>query len=470
LAGLPRPTREGAAAALRAALDDPDLNTRAWAAAGLLDLDHDALPAAAAVLLIAARTRDADAAQVAALVRGGTPAARLVVDYLDESDPNGRQAIIGCLGQFGDPALPALADGLRHPSPRVRAGVLRTIQYAGRSAKLRAGVVSRLRDPDPQVRVAAAAVLIAADPKRADVAVPVLAELAFDRSPSVRVEALAGLRQLGPAARPAVPALLRRVRSGDGGTRLGAAEALKAADPTTWRSFVPMFVGMLKSDSRRDRQRSITALRDTGPDARSALPALRERFADEDPTNRVLAAEAVYRIDPAAVADAVGCLIDVLKDPGLGGRTPYRQCRTAIRVLDRIGPPARAAAPALVELVRADPDAGFAPEAAVVAIRLDPEHAGEAYDFFRFHLSPGNPEADDQWLYAIGQLKKLARPLLPDLIAALGSKLATQRDGALDALAMLGPDARDALPALREMVKANKEARRAAEVIAAIEK
>jgi HEAT repeat protein len=470
LAGLSRPTRDVAATALRAALDDPDLGTRAWAAAGLLNLDRDALPVAAPVLLTAAGNRDADAAQVAALVRCGTPAARLIVDYLDEPDPNGRQGIAGCLNQFGDAALPAIADGLRHPSPRVRAAVLRTISYAGRAAKLRAGVVARLRDPDPQVRLAAAGVLVAADPKRADAAVPVLAGLAFERNPSVRVEALADLRQLGPAARPAVPALLRRLRSGAGDTRLGAAEALKAADPTTWRSFVPVFVRMLKSESRWDRLRSITALRDTGPDAGSALPALRERFADEDPLNRVLAAEAVYRIDPETVSDAVDCLISVLKDPGAGGRAPYRQRRAAIRVFDKIGPPARAAAPALVELVRADPGAGFAPEAAVVAIRLDPDHAGEAYDFFRFHLSPGNPDADEQWLYAIGQLKKLARPLLPDLIAALGSKHATQRDGALDALAVLGPDAREALPALREMVKANKEHRRAAEVIAAIEK
>lgn len=470
MAGLPRQTRDIATAAVRAGLDDPDLATRSWAAAALLDLDVTALPQAVPVLLTGARTRGFDGAQMGALVRCGTPAARLAVEYLDEPQANDRQAIIGCLGQFGDAALPALADGLHHSSPRVREAVLRTLIHANWGSKIRAGIVARLRDPDARVRLAAAAALVAADAKRADTAVPVLAELAFNPEQDVRVEALGGLKQLGPAARPAVPALLRRVRSGDTDTRLAAAEALKQADRTTWRSFVPVFVTALKSESQWVRQRAITDLRDTGPDARAALSALRERFTDADAMNRVLAAEAVYRIDPAAVADAVGCLIAIVRDPTPGGRAPHRHQRATIRVLDKIGPPARAAAPALVDLVRADPDSGFAPEAAVIAIRLDPDHADEVYDFFRFHLSPGNPEADEQWLYWIGQLKKQAGPLLPDLVGALGSKNGSQREGALDALIALGPDARDALPALRELAKSRKDLSRLAEVIAAIEK
>jgi HEAT repeat protein len=470
LNSLPGPTKDLVLAALRTAIDDPSLTTRYWVAAALLDVEPAALPQAGPVMLAAARNRDFHSAALAALVRRGTPAARLVVEYLDDSDSNCRQALIGCLSQFGDAVLPALADGLHDPSPRVREGVLTALRHGNRGSKMRAQIVGRLRDPDAHVRLAATETLIVLDQKRADMTVPVLAELTFDRDRDVRVNAASHLQQLGALARPAVSVLLRRIRSGDIATRLGAAEALKAADPTTWQSFVPVFVSALKSEIMWYRQRAITALRDAGPNARAALPALRERFADQDPMNRVLAAEAVHRIDPPAVADAVGCLIDVLKEPGPGGRAPHRQQRAALRALDKIGPPARAAAPVLLNLIREDPDSGLAPDAAVVAIRLDPEHADVVYDFFRYHLIPGNPEADEQWIYMIGQLKKLAGPLLSDLVAALGSKNGNQREAAFDTLATLGPDARDVLPAVREMAKGTKDTRRFAEVIAAIEK
>jgi HEAT repeat protein len=467
---LSQSARESAVAALQTALDDPSLSVRSWAAAALLDLDPASLPKAVPAILTAVRKHDAHGSQTAALVRAGMPAARLVVEYLNEPTSDDQQPAIACLAQFGDVALPALSNGLRHPGPRVREGVLRTLQYANRGAKLRTEVVARLRDPEARVRLAAAATLIAADVKRADVAVPVLAELAFDHDQKSRVEALIALRQFGPAARPAIPALLRRVRTGDFDTRLCAAEALKEADRSTWKTYVPVLIGALKSEMGWHRERAIIALRDTGQDARAALPALRDRFTDDDPRNRVLAAEAVYKISPDAVADVVACLIDVLKNPDRGGRSSFRLWRSSFRVLEKIGPAAKAAIPALVELIHADPDASVAPEAAALAIRLDPENADRLYDLFRIHLSPGNPDADEHWLYWVGLLKKLAKPLIPDMIAALGSKYTTQREGALDALVALGPDAKDALPALRELAKGSKDAKRIAEVIAAIEK
>ena len=68
---------------------------------------------------------------------------------------------------------------------------------------------------------------------------------------------------------------------------------------------------------------------------------------------RISAAEAVLHIDPGAVAEVVECLVGVLKDPGGGGRRPFRQWRAVIRNLEKIGPAAKTAVPALVELMRA---------------------------------------------------------------------------------------------------------------------
>jgi HEAT repeat protein len=467
---LPPDIRALTVATLRIAIDEPDASVRRWAAAALLDLDPTSVPKAVPILLSAAARDDIHGSQMAALVRAGQPAARIAVESLDEPNPNVRQSIIGCLSQFGDGVLPVLAAGLRNPNPQVREGVLRVLQYANRAKKMRAEVVARLRDPEPRVRLAAATTLVSVDPKRADVVVPTLTELAFDPSRTTQVEALSVLRQLGPVARPAVPALLQRVRSGSFECRFVAAECLKEADRSTWRSFVPVFVAGLKADERWFRQRAINALRDTGPDARAALPALRQCFRDEDPLNRVAAAEAVFKIDSAAVVDVVACLTELLKETPGTPRRLNRAWRLTFRALEKIGPPAKAAVPALVELIRNDPDSGLAPDAAVLAIRLDPDNSGEAYEMFRPHLSPGNPQADEQWIYAISRLKTLSKPLLTELVATVSSKNASQKEAAIDALMSLGTDAKDVLPALREIARATKNDRKLIDVIAAIEK
>jgi HEAT repeat protein len=463
-------TRDGVLPAMRAALDDPDLRTRSWAAAGLLDADPTAVDAAVPAILTAARKGESTLYEIASLLRSGPAGARVVVEFMDDPNRNVQRTFAGYLAQFGEPSLPVLADGLRHPSPRVRAGVVQAIRDSGRVAKFRPALNGRLADPDDQVRLRAADALTTVEPARAGAAVSVLSELVFSRDREVRAEALAALERLGPVARPAVPALLRRIQSGDLSTRLSAAEALKSADRTAWRSYVPVFIAALKSDTVWHRTRALNRLRDTGPDARAALPAVRPFFTAEDPMVRVQAAEAAFLIAPESVADAVTCLIGVLNDFPVGARRNYRHWRNVIRVLEKMGPAARPAVPALVEAIRLDPEAGYAPEAAVLAIRLDADHAGEVYDLFRRELNPGNPNPDDEWLDRLTKLGNLARPLLPDLIAALGSKHDEQVAFAIETLAVLGPDAKDALPALRALAGGKKEPERAVKAIAAIEK
>jgi HEAT repeat protein len=469
VAGLPQATRDRAADALRAALDDADPWTSGWAAAGLLLIDHSSADRSVPVLLGSYRRAGGVGGETGALARSGPAGARIAIEYLDEPDANYRRTVISIISGFADSAMPILVEGLLHRNPRVREGILRALAGGKSGSKVRPAIVARLRDPDSSVRLAAAATLATLDPKEAGVAVPVLAELAFDREASRRLEALRVLYQLGPVAHSAVPDLMRRMHTGDDETKLTAAEALWAADRFAWKSFVPAFVAALKSEHGYLRQRAIAHLRDVGPSARSAVPALKERFADADPMIRVLAAEAAFAVDREAGREAAVCLAAVLRDTIQSQNR--RVIRTAIRVLDKIGPPAKAAVPALVEVARSDPEAGFAPDAAVAAIRIDAEQAAEAYDMFRAQLRPGNPEADEEWLYRVPQLKKLALPLLPELIGALHSKTDFQRAFALDSLQAIGPDASDALPVLREMANGKSpDASHAAAVIKAIEK
>ena len=73
------------------------------------------------------------------------------------------------------------------------------------------------------------------------------------------------------------------------------------------------------------------------------------------------------------------------------------------------------------------------------------------------------------WLEGIAQLGKAAKPLIPDLVAAVNGKAAYQRNSAIETLTLLGPDAMEALPALKEIAKNGKAPSNINDVIKAIE-
>jgi HEAT repeat protein len=181
----------------------------------------------------------------------------------------------------------------------------------------------------------------------------------------------------------------------------------------------------------------------------------------------VQAAEAIGCIAPADASDAVACLVEELHPADQDVRNRNTVRLMAIYALRKIGPPAKSAVPALLDLMRSLKNR-FAVDAAVTAMKIDPANAGEAYDAFRARLRP-DVAPDESWLDQIDELGKNAKPLVPELIAALKSKHASHRSAALNALKMLGPDAAEALPALRDVTKDGVEKLRAERAIRAIE-
>jgi vesicle coat complex subunit len=97
------------------------------------------------------------------------------------------------------------------------------------------------------------------------------------------------------------------------------------------------------------RSWTASALRQIGPAAEPAVPALVKALGDPDPEVQISAAEALGRIGPAA-EPAVPALIEALGDPDADVQ------RTASETLGRIGLAAKAAVPALINaLGSADP-------------------------------------------------------------------------------------------------------------------
>src|SRR5262245_57046295 len=271
LAALTADDRQLVIARLRSAVEVERVPVRGLALAALIEMDASAAEGVMPAVISLLRAGENSDHALLALHRLGQSGARLLIEYLDDPSASVREALIEVLAGFGKDSAPALVGGMRHPNPRIREGVLLALGWVpGRKAVGDSHVLARLDDSDPLVRLAAAEALVAMDSKAVAEAVPVLAEQSFDRSPVVRSRALDRLQRLGQTARPAVPAMLRRVRTGDLETRFLAAQVLAAADRSTWRTYVPVYVEVVRTGNESERRGAARSLREAGPVAIAA--------------------------------------------------------------------------------------------------------------------------------------------------------------------------------------------------------
>jgi HEAT repeat protein len=240
-----------------------------------------------------------------------------------------------------------------------------------------AKLVAALKDEEQRTRLIAVKALFDLKPPPEKVA-PVLAEALHDSDPEVvhnvidalasqgeaavpraikaleneklRVPAIMLLRQLGPKAKDAVPALVALAKNNrSAALRHEIIDALEAIGSASEQS-VPTLVEML-GDSDVEVQRGATfALGKIGPAAKAALPAIRANAEKQE--LRPVSIWALVRIAPddAKIADqAVPVAIAALKRDEAFIRFE------AAETLRLIGPRARTAIPAL-EAASEDPD------------------------------------------------------------------------------------------------------------------
>jgi HEAT repeat protein len=258
-------------------------------------------------------------------------------------------------------------------------------------------LIVTLKDKDPFVRRNAEGSLdkIGA-PSKAEV--KALVRILDDPSPELRLRALDALAGVGPDAESALPAVLKLARDGDARVRAAAVRALGRA-------------------GAHSHDRVLTPLADAAKDA--------------DKTVRVAAAEALAGELPLDAGD-VGVLLDLLHQPDAEVRVE------GAHAAKKIGRDAREARPLLLTALK-DPstDLRRAAMEALVAVGIDKSNlpALEAalkdkdYEVRRFAIA------------AAVKLGSDARPVVG--LVADGFKEWRLRAVVLDALARLGPTARD---------------------------
>jgi HEAT repeat protein len=258
-------------------------------------------------------------------------------------DPYDRRAYaalaLGGIGPKAGRAVPAMIPLLADKSPYTRWAAAKAVGEIGESAK--AALAAALRDTDDEVRFAAAlsSWRIGKDPK----SVRVLADLAKG-SRLLRGEgwAMRALGEIGPPAKDTVPFLTTALKSKD--WRVDAAEALCQIDPQRPESWA-LLRSLLQDESREnrnDRFRAAVILASAGREKTLAAKVLADNLHG-DGNYKAATVMGVLLLDPELT---VPPLTKALK------AWTHQMRLAAAQALGRIGPPARAAIPALAELTK----------------------------------------------------------------------------------------------------------------------
>ena len=447
-------------------LADTDPAVRMTAAHGLSHMTPDrtakAIPAVVATMTDAKLKDQVGGFRAADILRPAAgEAAQALVPLFDGAD-HGRAWAIDTLAHLA--ALPAKdtleAELKSGKTPRSRQGAAMCL-----GARRPGGATSApalkdaLADRDFIVRFAAAVALVQVGGPKTETAaagVPILIEGLGHSEDATRRAAAENLRTVGEPARSAVPALKRTLADRNPEVALGAALALVEIALPESADAVPVLTAGVGGTDEKAAARAAKALATLGPMAKTAIPELVKRFDAKTPELRLAAAEAAARIDPAQGDKAAAVLT------ALFHQFNYGQVRNeVVFALTRIGPPAKAALPALLDVFRnAQKGASyFRVEIALAVLAIDPETAKPVVAWIRELVTK---DGDEDGYELAGQIRRLgagAKPLMAELIAMLGVKEPFVRECAAVALGAIGPDAKDALPKLKALAAADGQER-----------
>jgi HEAT repeat protein len=343
-----------------------------------------------------------------------------------------------------------------------RAGAARTLGLLGAvAAGAVTDLVALLQDSASEVREQASQALVRIDVSRAGPAIPHLITCLESNDAGVRLDAVTLLGQMGRTAEPALPALRQALN--DGAVSLAAAHAMVAIDAAQAADAVPLLMAAL---GQHQSQELLVALGRIGTQAAAAAPLMVPCLRDQDSSIRLSAANALLRVAPEETTDAIQTLLNLVTDV----QDPMN-VMIALDSLAEMGPAVRAVVPGLEQVLFNeetrrlwDPGLLF-----TTLIKIDPTATARVIG--QLQSDSQTPERFDK---AVSLLTDIAReiplqsaPLLARLLK--DSRTESQWDALLNTLASLGPQAKDAVPLLRDQL-ADASSERAARINAVLER
>jgi HEAT repeat protein len=483
LLGQLGPGAKSAIPALTKALADDDKKLQQAAAGALAAIGPDSAPALPLLLdRLQQATETADRSVWAAAVAKIDPnrqdlAVLALVPFLSDPQPTARLNAAIRLSRLGpDLAVPHLAAVLKHQDPAVRRDAARQLGLIGPDAKPAASsLAALLGDADAEARLSATIALLQIDPDHAE-AGESLAELLQSQDLLLRGHVVAGLAELKLPGKAVVPVLIAALQGNDYFQAMAAARALRQMGPAS--GALPALVKRMSAPQPRDVQiRTAGAVAKFDPANQAAFDILIAALDDAAGSSRMEAAESLGELGGAA-EPAVPALAKQLSDD-------YEQARrVAADALGKIGPQAKGVVAALVRgLDSADPAVRLR---VVQGLAKCGPAARDAVPNLIETLHDGNSQVVLEAVRSLGEIGPTARPARTKLLALLANghsvmRLAVAvalvkmdvadseivpvlveslqptfgnplRADSLQALALLGPKAKQARPIVTELL------------------
>lgn len=411
--------------------------------------------------------RAAAANAVGSLGSEAKPAVGQLTQMLRDPDKNVRGKAARALAETGPEAVPSLVTALKDDEARpYAAAALAEVRPVPQDAV--GALIDNLREPEPEQRAAVQTALISIGAP----AVPPLIHSLRDKDR--RNSAALTLGRIGKAAEPALPDLLEGLKDPDATFRISSHQALVHMGP----SAVPKLAQALKDPSDRVWYSAVLALAKIGPAARSAVPALVEAMKAENKGLRILALNALIRIEPdhRAIGGRLEEIVPVLSESLKHDEAAIRSWSCVC--LGRIGRGAKPAVAGLAALLK-DKEIAIRVQAATALGQIGAEEKDVAAALISALADAPTPvrtavtsaltrlgaavAADlvaalkhkhDAVRSAAGDvLVRIGLPALTATVAALNDTDATARRLAAEVLRRLGPSARGAVPALLANLK-----------------
>jgi hypothetical protein len=360
-------------------------------------------------------------------------------------EPNVAANAQATLVRIGEPAVPYLVNTFDlRCKVVVDPAVIRTLTLIGPKAKAAAPALERQMAIQSALKIRVAQALYTVSGSH-QAALDVIHDALRSNEKAQRLEALQCLNEMRPKAKEliptvlpflvgddadyhhhampilvaigadAVPALIEKLGENNFKQRDRVMITLRTIGPGA-SAAVPTFITILNGNDRALATLAAESLPFFGPGGKSALPHLLAALKVDDANHRLVCANSIAQLDSNQASQTVASLVELLQS-----KNTYRD--RALALLGSFGTRAQAAAPALLDLLKT--------EELPMRVRI----AGVLH-----RIEPTKIDA-----------------VLPTLIEAIQAQQAPRgmQTSALHLLAAIGPQAKDAVPALHELLKAS---------------